>query len=56
MNFAAHRVYQAGLLDYLLLSAQKTGSPPGSQAGAVPGVEPGPAAREPDDGGGDDHA
>jgi microcystin synthetase protein McyJ len=41
MNFAAHRVYQAGLLDYLLVSAAK------------PGPEPGP---EDEDGGGDGDA
>jgi len=33
MNFAAHRVYRAGLLDYLLVSAVKPGSGGGDEGG-----------------------
>jgi len=33
MNFAAHRVYQAGLLDYLLVSAEKPGPNDGGGGG-----------------------
>jgi microcystin synthetase protein McyJ len=33
MNFAAHRVYEAGLLDYLLVSAARPGSDGGDRGG-----------------------
>ncbi len=41
MNFAAHRVYQAGLLDYLLVGAEKPGPKDGDQDGDEDGGDGG---------------
>ena len=38
MNFAAHRVYQAGLLDYLLVSAARPGPEPSGEPRGEPGA------------------